>query len=138
MGILTHDEPLPNLIGINAVELKLQFTDCVQASQNGYFLSIEESGTGDCISSTQDPAILNAVQIINNPVAEQLNIQINNTNSDQLNMQIYNLNGQSMSGKKQVTNHQLLDWDVSHLSTGLYILNVQSETGQASFRFLKI
>lgn len=138
MGILTHDEPLPNLIGVNAVELQLQFTECIQASQNGYFLTIEELGTGNCTSSTQDPGILNAIQIINNPVAEQLNISIDNSSEDLLNMQIINLNGQAVSNIKEVNKQQNIDWNVNHLPAGLYILNVQSETGQASFKFLKM
>jgi len=138
IGMIAHDEPLPNYIGLDLLTLPLIFDQCIAASGNSFNIIVAENNTVDCISNTQDSDILSAIEIVENPVSDHLRIEIGQFSGNQLSFQIYNINGQAINKSQIIKDQQTIEMDLNHVPGGIYFLNVRSDKGQASFKFLKI
>jgi hypothetical protein len=66
-----------------------------------------------------------------NPTTDVLNIQSANT------LDIQNINIMDMSGKQSKVTFINNQVDVSHLQSGMYILNIETDQGNESIKFLK-
>lgn len=95
---------------------------------NFYFSKVAASGS---ISKAE----FETFKIYPNPVKGNLNVNLNTGNSKILNYSIVSINGQLL--KNDTVNNSVLNTtiDVSDLSTGIYLLNINTEKGSYNHRF---
>ena len=137
VGIVQHTGVIPNLVGQNTLAI-FQTGECVYPSANSYEVQIFDN-EGSCISSTQDPAIFDAIQFMENPVSDILSVSLKGLqNQDQLQMSITNSNGQLIRLVNLDGMTETYNFHTSSLSAGVYFFSIQSESAQATKRFVKL
>ena len=75
--------------------------------------------------------------ILSNPVGQYLNISFDQTIHKEVELSIINIMGQPVKKDKFHPNTSILAWDISHLQSGPYILNFQSNGQIVSKKILK-
>lgn len=81
--------------------------------------------------------VVNTLKISPNPAENSLQIQFENIGKDLVESSIYDLSGVLVMQQQSSTDKGTFDLDISSLSSGMYLLKVNSEGQSASVRFVK-
>ncbi|WP_115463269.1 YCF48-related protein [Winogradskyella aurantiaca] len=100
----------------------------------------------DASLSTEEDANLDPndtfIQLENNPVANMLKIDIRYLSNDHLRIQLYDVNGKYLKDllidKISEPSTRFYEIDVSELSSGSYFLDLHTNLGRKSLKFIKI
>lgn len=85
----------------------------------------------------QNTPSMASLNVFPNPVSDQLNISYFNNNNAEMQLQIIDMNGKIVQHINAVTNSQNMQFDVSHLMSGMYFLRLISNEVIVTEKFIK-
>lgn len=86
------------------------------------------------VVSTED-VLKNSVQLFPNPAQEEITVTLSDTWQGNLNLEIYTIQGKVLH-QTSVNSQHPIQLDITNLINGIYILSIENEVQQASFKFL--
>jgi hypothetical protein len=113
----------------------------IAASYSSYKFIIDPAGSGACaLGINSINTNINAVQIVPNPSATSMSVNVMATKPEPVTVSILNTIGQTLASKNTtlVNGANYIPFDVSALAAGVYIYNISNKNGQTvSGRFVK-
>jgi PKD repeat protein len=77
-----------------------------------------------------------SLQLYPNPAREQLWLQFSQSLTEGVDLTLYSINGQALSQRRLEKGRDRMDWDVSQLSPGVYLIKLKNERGVHTVRFV--
>jgi bacillopeptidase F len=121
-------EYVPNA---NAVIVKFS---SVNGKQNNLYLDNIFVSTAEEFSITTN--LENQFSLSPNPATNTIKLSINNSDKEAKTINLIDLSGRVLE-TKIVLNEQVINWDLSSLEAGYYIINMESSKGISSHSFIK-
>jgi len=137
IGLASSIDPLPNSIG-QTVEESIALVDCWWGSDNFYNVLLLGNGDQGCTSSTIDKDVLKNVLLLQNPVSERVQLQVQQPINKAMQINISDMNGKLYTSQSYQNLQNNLDFDVANYPQGTYLLQILSEDGIASYKFIKM
>ena len=117
----------------NANTLIVKFTS-VNGKQNNLYLDNVFVSTPDEFSITNN--LENQFSLFPNPASKTITLLLNTSNNETKTFDLIDLSGRVLESKT-VLNEQTINWDLSFLEAGYYIINMKSSDGNSSHSFIK-
>ena len=121
----------PNNSSIGLTEDKLQYVAYFWGLKDATLASMQEINIHTTInvgySDIENPILLNMYP---NPSNGVVKIKLNKASSDPFNLQVYNYLGKLVYARNQL-NSELIDLDLTHLSKGIYFVELANKTERA-------
>jgi len=109
-------------------------------AEGNYFLTVKDANQGECIEVGTENLLANHLEIKNspNPFAYETNIEINATESSQVTFHVYDLVGKMLHNEtvQLLEGKNVIPFDGSELSNGIYIYNFSNESGRISEKMI--
>jgi len=104
---------------------------------NNDYLWIDELAFTGSVTSLENVSSKNKINVFPNPSDLQLSIDLSSLNVKQVEAKIYNLAGQLIIYFKEIAISNNTIIDISELASGNYVLNITSNGGLISHKFIK-
>lgn len=103
-----------------------------------FYHVLEGTGIMDLTTDTDDPKIVEDINIFPNPTSELLNVRYQMANPEAIQFSIYSADGRLLQSKNEKPNRELneINFPVQNLPVGAYLLTLRSKKGILSKAFI--
>ncbi len=137
VGMAVTPESIADFVG-QETETLIASLDCWWGSDNFYEVVVLDVNDPGCISSTIDSELASNIRILENPVLNRLEVQISQDISKSVQLSIFDMNGKMQASKSLNKLEGNLEFDVASFPQGSYVLQIVSDDGIASYKFMKM
>jgi len=119
-------------------EINLFYYDIVAVTSDSTYYLVDNIELIYNNIATEDLELRNAVSLLQNPIYDNLNVLIQQRIEKAVTVNIVDMSGRTLQRETYQNLNDHLEYDLSAYPSGTYVLQLVSEDGVASYKFIKM